>query len=364
MQNMEFIIKLILTILAILPLNFQVNSQDKTEDWKIRSINNVEFQKSKILSSRSILLVFGTTWCEPTWELVYNGKLDSLHNKFGTDGTNQLQLIFIESDPRTNVDHLKGIDSDEVYTMGDWITDHEYPICNEESLVQIYNVRTLPTAVLIKADQDPIYLTGGSRISEKNIVTSLANSSALTLSPFDDVTTCETNDFFRSVSNIAESLDNNSEKFASAADDLEKYFKTELGVDGSWDHSIDSSNSDIFIKCISDSDCKKLTVMSKYTDKKIFKVENGNKESIKDKSVKSQVTKSFFILNSIGPKLEIMITDYKNGTETGSAKFSQQAYCNGYSKRIKKKTGVTELVKAAEDVEKLCSQPQFQPLFE
>jgi thiol-disulfide isomerase/thioredoxin len=100
-------------------------------------------------SGKTVILDFSTTWCSPCWEYHHEGVLNNLYSIFGPNGSDQLRIFYIESDPATNLSDLQGNTSS---TKGDWITGTLYPIIDDASIAADYGVGGFPTMYTICPD--------------------------------------------------------------------------------------------------------------------------------------------------------------------------------------------------------------------
>ena len=67
------------------------------------------------------------TWCAPNWNYHNTGNLQSLYNLYGPAGTNELRVLYIESDGTTPDAELYGTGTN---TQGDYVTGTPFPIIN------------------------------------------------------------------------------------------------------------------------------------------------------------------------------------------------------------------------------------------
>jgi len=88
------------------------------------------------------------TWCANCWKLYKSEKLERLYNTYGPNGTNQLEVFFIEIDPTTNEDMIHGVGS-----FGDWTEDLSYPVFNpsqiSQEFIEVFADKGVPTSYVI-----------------------------------------------------------------------------------------------------------------------------------------------------------------------------------------------------------------------
>ena len=69
-----------------------------SSQYVAKDINDQEYDIDAILKSgKAILIDFSTTWCKYCWELHNLGTLEKLYAKFGTEGTKQLEVFWVEA---------------------------------------------------------------------------------------------------------------------------------------------------------------------------------------------------------------------------------------------------------------------------
>ena len=117
-------------------------------DFTATDINGVEHNLYSYLDSGySVILEFSATWCPPCFDHHQSGTLDTLHETYGMNGSNEVRVFFLEADDQTTNADLNGTGN---YTVGDWVTGTAYPIIdNAGNIFNDYQNTYYPTILTI-----------------------------------------------------------------------------------------------------------------------------------------------------------------------------------------------------------------------
>jgi thiol-disulfide isomerase/thioredoxin len=113
-------------------------------DFTATDINGVEHNLYTYLDSGySVILDFSATWCGPCWAYHQAGTLETIHETYGLEGSNEVRVFYLEADDTTTDADLNGTGTN---TAGDWVTGTQYAIIdNAGSIFDDYNGAYYPT---------------------------------------------------------------------------------------------------------------------------------------------------------------------------------------------------------------------------
>lgn len=97
-----------------------------------------------------VLIDISATWCGPCWTYHESHALKNVYNMYGPDASNELMVLFVEGASNTNLADLQGTGSS---TTGDWITGTPYPIIDNSSLSNTFQIDYYPTIYGICPDK-------------------------------------------------------------------------------------------------------------------------------------------------------------------------------------------------------------------
>ena len=136
----------------------QLDPGTPAPDWTATDINGVQHDMSDILASgKHVILEFSATWCPPCWNFHNTGTMETLHDAYGPDGTDQIRVFYIEASASTNTACLYGPSGCVGGTQGDWVTGHEFTFIdlmpgNANNMDNDYDVPGYPTIYAVSAN--------------------------------------------------------------------------------------------------------------------------------------------------------------------------------------------------------------------
>jgi PKD repeat protein len=146
MMKIRFIM---LLILGVFQSTLLLNAQ-KAFDFTAKDINGIEYNLYDILSTgKYVFLDVSATWCGPCWSLKQTEVVKDYMKKHGPIGDKTAEIFFIEPDPTTTLDDLKGLTSG---SQGNWIEGANYPIIDNSSIANMFGVNAYPTLLVVCPD--------------------------------------------------------------------------------------------------------------------------------------------------------------------------------------------------------------------
>lgn len=158
MKTIRLQFLLILSFCFAINLNAQIPNGTTAPGWTATDIDGNVWDMYDILNSgKHVVLEFSATWCYPCWIFHNTGTLETLHDTYGPDGTDQIRVFYIEASPSTNVPCLYGPVGCSNSTQGDWVSGHDFAFINTEpgnanSMPSDYQVISYPTIYSVSAN--------------------------------------------------------------------------------------------------------------------------------------------------------------------------------------------------------------------
>jgi thiol-disulfide isomerase/thioredoxin len=181
-------------------------------DWTATDLNGTEHNLYALLDSGyQVIIDFSATWCGPCWNYHTSGVLETLHELYGPDGTNELRVFFIEGDDSTTQADLEGTGP---ATAGNWIAGTNYPIIdNGGDIFDAYECTYFPTIYTICPNKILTQSGQGSVQAHETILNSASCTAAsmpndvLLMDYVGDMSTCGDNPASLAVRMMNQGLD-------------------------------------------------------------------------------------------------------------------------------------------------------------
>ncbi len=145
------------TVAATVAITFGFNAQAQIPDngiWPsgvvLTDIDGVQHDIDAILDAgKPVVLDAFADWCPPCWTYHQGHALEDLYTAYGPDGTDELMVFGVESDPGEAEANISDPNTGE----GDWTVGISYPLANDDNVAGIINQAYYPTIILICPDR-------------------------------------------------------------------------------------------------------------------------------------------------------------------------------------------------------------------
>lgn len=152
-------------ITFFLLLSVNCASQSIANDFQVVDLNGGQHSLYQYLNQgKTVILDLSTTWCSPCWDYHQTHHLENLYQAFGPEGSDDVMVFLIESDPNTGLDHLLGNSPD---SMGDWTEGVSYPVIDDHTIQNAFDLFAYPTIVTICPNRQ--YSMSGTLTAQEHV---------------------------------------------------------------------------------------------------------------------------------------------------------------------------------------------------
>jgi hypothetical protein len=123
-------------------------------DFSATDINGGSWHLYDLLDAgKTVFIDISATWCGPCWNYHTSGALEGVYNTYGPPGTDEAMVFFIEGDGSTNLACLTSSVGCNSSTQGNWVAGTPYPIIDDASIANAYDISYFPTIYMITPDR-------------------------------------------------------------------------------------------------------------------------------------------------------------------------------------------------------------------
>ncbi|MEZ4917605.1 MAG: T9SS type A sorting domain-containing protein [Saprospiraceae bacterium] len=132
----------------------QLPAGSDAPNFTARDINGRLWDLYDVLESgRPVIMDVSATWCGPCWSYHNSHALEDLYATYGPEGSGEVMVFFIEGDNATNTNCLYGPSGCNNSTQGNWVANTPYPIIDNSTIANQYDISYFPTIYKICPDK-------------------------------------------------------------------------------------------------------------------------------------------------------------------------------------------------------------------
>ena len=139
--------------LALLPiaLSAQLADGSLAPNFVAEDLNGNEWELHNLIGDgKRVVLHFSAAWSPESYGYLESGALPEIHRLFGPDGTGDLMVFLVESDPGTTVEDLTGLGA---IAAGNWSELTPFPILNDGAeIFEAFQGQQFPTVLAVGQD--------------------------------------------------------------------------------------------------------------------------------------------------------------------------------------------------------------------
>ena len=154
--------KLLFTTVALLLATAQINAQlangSVCPDFTATDVDGNEWNLYDLLDAdKKVIINLFAAWDASSWSYYQSEELQSLDSTYGSLGTEEVQIIFIEIEELNSTAQLYGPavggTDYSIATRGDWVTDNPFPVVDSAGLGGLLEIAYFPTVYYVCPDR-------------------------------------------------------------------------------------------------------------------------------------------------------------------------------------------------------------------
>ncbi len=127
-------------------------------DFTVTDVNGNQWNLyEKLDSDKRIILNLFAAWDASSWSYYQSGELQSLDSTYGSLGTEQVEILFIEVEESNQLAQLLGpantSNDHAVATQGDWVTDNPFVVADSAAIGELLEIAYFPRVYYICPDR-------------------------------------------------------------------------------------------------------------------------------------------------------------------------------------------------------------------
>lgn len=134
------------SLLLVAGLSIGTLATAQNQSWTATDIEGNDISIQSLLDEgKTVLVDISAHWCGPCWAWHNSEIMQKLYTEFGPNGTNDLEIIWVDGDAASSMALLEGGSG----SQGDWLEGTVFPVIGPNgegnALADIYNISAYPT---------------------------------------------------------------------------------------------------------------------------------------------------------------------------------------------------------------------------
>lgn len=139
-----------LLLVAALRVQAQLPSGSVAPDFIATDLNGQKWCLYDLLAQgKTVVLEISATWCPPCWAYHNSHAMHHFYEEHGPGGDGKAMVLFVEGDPKTNINCLHGSAGCNDVSLGNWVAGTPFPIINSDTIAKAFQVKYFPTIFVI-----------------------------------------------------------------------------------------------------------------------------------------------------------------------------------------------------------------------
>ncbi len=154
----NFILLIAILLMANDSFKAQITSGSVCPDFSVTDVHGNEWNLYDLLNEdKKVIINLFAVWDASSWSYYQSAELQSFDSTYGSLGTEQVQILFIEVEDANQLAQLYGpanANNDHaVATQGDWITDNPFPVIDSTEIGELLELAYFPTVYYVCPDR-------------------------------------------------------------------------------------------------------------------------------------------------------------------------------------------------------------------